>query len=195
MVASTRKVWVLTALGLWAAGMTVISAYLLSGHLLTLPAPRVDDPILERAARLRQTQGEWLALHLLYADCGCSRRVVRHLERRGPSALAAERVVLVEPRPGDVERLEKAGFTVEEETREGLHQDFGAAAAPLLVLADPEGQLRYVGGYTDRKRGPDIEDLTLLHTVRDGGRPQPLPLFGCAVNTTLAQQVDPLGLR
>jgi hypothetical protein len=136
-----------------------------------------------------------MMLHVLYGDCGCSRRVIRHLAARGPSALADERVVLVDPREGDRPGLERAGFSVEVTDRAGLHRSFAIEAAPLLVLARPEGDLAYVGGYTDRKRGPEIEDLALLRAAQRGRDPSALPLFGCAVNTQLARQVDPLGLR
>ncbi|MEO1233074.1 MAG: hypothetical protein AAFZ18_29690 [Myxococcota bacterium] len=175
--------------------LVVVCAYLLGGHLLTLPTPALGDPKLRRAVSARRSPSQWLALHVLYGDCGCSRRVVRHLARRGPTSLAREHVVIVDPRKGDLEDLREAGFTVERTEREALDAEFGVAAAPLLVIADASGAPRYIGGYTDRKRGPSIEDLAVLRSAQAGDTPEPLPLFGCAVNTTLARQVDPLGLR
>lgn len=179
----------------WGMAMVIICAYLLGGHLLTLPAPELDEPRLRAAMADRQPDGAWFVLHVLYGDCGCSRRVVRYLTARGPSDLCREHILLVEPKKGDKENLEKAGLTVEVLTRESLYRDFAISAAPLLVVANPEGDLRYVGGYTDRKRGPQIEDLRILRTAQNGQIPAKRPVFGCATNTRLAQTVDPLGLR
>lgn len=183
-------------LGAWGVSLVVVCAYLLGGHLLTLPTPETDNPLLTEAIRIRRRQvDQWFALHVLYGDCGCSRRVFRHLSRRGPSSLAEEKVLLVGPHTGDVAELEEAGFSVEVTTSETLDEHFDISAAPLLALTHPSGTLRYVGGYTDRKRGPEIEDIDLIRAVRAGRQPPALPLFGCAVNTRLARQVDPLGLR
>lgn len=183
------------ALGLWALALVVVCAYLLAGHLLTLPSPQLDNPVLARALAERRPQPTWAVFHILYGDCGCSRRVIRHLEARGPSALAYERVVLVGPDEGDEARLLKRGFSVEAMAPAELLSSLDVAAAPLLVIQRPDGKLAYVGGYTDRKRGPSINDLTILSSVISGELAQPRPVFGCAVSAALAQQVDPLGLR
>jgi hypothetical protein len=76
----------------------VVCAYLLGGHLLTLPKPAQADPRLARAlAALRAGEGRprWIALHVLYEGCRCSRRVFDHLVARGASPAMAERVLLV----------------------------------------------------------------------------------------------------
>lgn len=190
-----RRWGVPAALAVWGSVLIVICASLLGGHLLTLPVPAPDNPKLTSALAERRAADGWLMTHVLYGDCGCSRRVLRRLEQRGPTALADEHVLLVEPRDEDPKRLRQAGFRVETLERETLYDTFAVAAAPLLVIVQPSGQLNYVGGYTDRKRGPTIEDISLLRESQRGQRPEPRPLFGCAVNTTLARQVDPLGLR
>lgn len=191
-----RTPLLVVAFGVWGASLIVICAYLLGGHLLTLPTPDLDNPVLRGAIDARrQTPENWVMLHVLYGDCGCSRRVVHHLSERGPSGLAEERVIIVDPRPADLAELEGAGFAVELSSREALATAFAVRAAPILAIAAPDGTLRYVGGYTARKRGPDIADLALLHASRSGDDAEALPLFGCAVSRELAVQVDPLGLR
>lgn len=201
---SPRRAWtradVLTwsAIGAWGAVMVTVCAYMLGGHLVTLPSPTPTSPRLTAAVAERRPEAAapgWTALHVLYGDCGCSRRVIRHLAERKPTALAHEHVVLVDPEDGDVERLERAGFPVEVMAVDALGPRLDVAAVPLYVLAEPTGELAYVGGYTDRKRGPDIEDLDILAELRAGQPVPSLPLFGCATNQALASQVDPLGLR
>lgn len=182
-------------LGVWGLVMITLCAYMLGGHLITLPTPDLDNPTLARAVTARRPEGAWGALHVLYGDCGCSRRVIRYLARRGPSALAHEHVVLVGPEPGDREALEGSGFPVELSDNQRLGEQFDIDAAPLFVVGAPDGSLRYVGGYTGRKRGPDIQDIRIIAAAIDGQAPPPLPLYGCAVNVELARTVDPLDLR
>lgn len=187
------RIW--AALSVWGILLVTLCAYMLGGHFLTLPTPELDNPTLAAALKARSSSGAVAALHILYGDCGCSRRVLHHLRERGPSALAEETVVLVDPREGDVGALRGAGFPVEVVDASDLQRVFDVAAAPLLVVSDAAGALAYVGGYTDRKRGPDIADVRILAAVSQGEDPRALPLFGCAVNQTLAAKVDPFGLR
>ena len=179
--------------------LVVICAYMLTGHLLSLPTPELNNPKLHIAIhrRLEAIQDrDWLALHVLYGDCGCSRRVIRHLKRRGPSSLAEEWILLVKPKTNDLKSLESAGFNnIEVTTPHVLHNNFAISAAPLMVVAHTSGKIQYVGGYTERKRGPEIQDIQILQTIRAGNTPEKLPLFGCATNVELARKVDPLGLR
>lgn len=91
--------------------------------------------------------------------------------------------------------LEGRGYRVERVQAEALHATFGVDGAPLLVIADPGGRVRYVGGYTRVKQGPVVEDTRILDELRAGGAPPPLPLFGCATDPRLRGRADPLGLR
>ncbi len=191
--------WLIRAvLGAWGLGLITICAYLLGGHLLTLPTPELANSQLQQALAQRKASSHstnYQALHVLYGTCGCSRRVLHKLLKRGSSSLVEERVVLINPREEDIIGLKDTGFAWEVATAQELEKDFAIQSAPLLVLAAPDGELRYVGGYTDRKRGPDIKDLDLIAAVRSGELPLALPVYGCAVNAELAQKVDPLGLR
>ncbi len=183
---------------LWAAAVLLVGSYLLAGHLLTLPKPEsADERLAAGIARVRtpQNEGRWLALHVLYTGCGCSKRVLDHLVSRGASSFAIERVVLVGGDDAIAARVRAAGYQYEAVTDATLESQYGVAAAPLLVIADPTNAVRYVGGYTDRKQSEKIQDEEMFALLAKGETPSPLPVFGCAVAKKLQDTVDPLGLR
>src|ERR1700686_533821 len=85
----TRWIGRLTLLP-WFVIMAVVSATLLSRHLIALPRPNTHGPIVSAIARLRRPEdrNRWLAVHALDANCRCSMRIARHL--------------VDDPRPGDL---------------------------------------------------------------------------------------------
>jgi hypothetical protein len=190
------RTWGLRALfTFWAAGMLVLCSYLLAGHLLALPLPTAADPALRAAlarSRAPQEEGRWLALHFLYARCDCSRRVVEHLLQRPHPEGVAERVIWIEGDKHDEDRARAAGFAVENLSPEALAARYPVQGAPLLVVIDPDGELRYVGGYTTRKQGPTVEDLQIISAARRREAVESLPLFGCAVSKGLQEALNPL---
>jgi hypothetical protein len=182
----------------WMPLMVVPGAYLLGGHTAGLPAPAADDRAVERAVAVERWPNEhdaWLVLHVLYGRCGCSRRVLDTLVGRGPAAGVRERVVLVDAVPGDRERALGAGFAVTRVTPADLAARFRLESAPLFVVADPAGRLRYLGGYTERKRGPLLRDAAVVRALRRGEAVEALPVLGCAVSRRLQSITDPLGVR
>ena len=188
--------WAVVAL--WVPSVIVVCAYLLGGHLLTLPKPAQADPRLARAlAALRAGEGRprWIALHVLYEGCRCSRRVFDHLVARGASPAMAERVLLVGGSEASVARARAAGYAAEALTRDGLRARYGFEAAPVMVVADPRGRVRYLGGYTARKQGAAMRDVDIVRRAQAGEAVAALPLFGCAVSARLQRDTDPLGLR
>jgi hypothetical protein len=190
-------------LALWALGTAVLCAYLLGAHLLSLPTPATNEPRLRAAvarARGAEGKGDWIAFHLLYRGCRCSRRVLEHLLERGPAPGYAETIVLVgdadgEGDEGDRARAAARGYRVEAIAAEALGPSYGVEAAPLLVVAAPSGEVRYVGGYSERKQGPLARGAGALARLAAGERVAPLPAFGCAVSERLRTAVDPFGVR
>ena len=185
-------------LGLWAAAVLVVGSYLLAGHLLTLPKPESADERLATgiaSVRTSQNEGRWLVLHVLYTECGCSKRVLDHLLSRGADPFAIERVVLVGGDDATAAKIRAAGYQYEAVTDATLESRYGVTAAPLLVIADPTNAVRYVGGYSDRKQAEKIRDLETFARLVKGETPDPLPVFGCAIAKKLQDTVDPLGLR
>jgi len=199
--ASTRRVrrqWLArTMFVLWVPCVLVPCAYFLAGHLLTLPEPEHEalERALTQALREQPVETGLVAIHVLYSACGCSQRVLRLLERRPPDTEVEEWVWVVEPELGQLDAVRAAGFRARGISRAELVERFHVEAAPLFIVAEASGALRYVGGYTDRKRGPEIRDLDLMAAVGRGETPAPLPLFGCATSTRLQARIDPLGLK
>ena len=157
-------------------------------HIVALPVPAKDAKLAVslRALRGPQTPGRWLAVHALYADCRCSLRVVDHLVTTARPSEWDEMVLWVGQTPPShalEERFDVRRVAVSELAALGIE------AAPLLIALDPAGQVRYVGGYTDRKQGPAIEDLRILRSVRDAGSVASLPAFGCAVSDGLKRSL------
>lgn len=196
---------------LWALGTSVVAMTLTVGHWYTMPAPQPSNILLNAAiAELRdgdgsQAQSDWTALHVLYAECRCSQRVLDHLLARAPEPGVGEVVVLVGDLPDFRSEAEARGYRVEVIEPQELGTRFGIQSAPMLVVADSAARIRYLGGYTERKQGLEILDLEILHDLRSGpvgtaeaepyGLGHALPLFGCAVSASLQELIDPLRIK
>jgi hypothetical protein len=194
-----RRIAARVAFFLWIPAVMVPGSYLLARHVLTLPKPASTDPALARAlGQLRGADGRnsWLALHVLYGECGCSQRVLAKLLLRGPAPQVEERIVFIGgDDAGPEARARALGYTFERVTREQLVERYHLESAPLFVVADPANRVRYVGGYTDRKQGEVIRDRDVLTKLVQGQDVEPLPTFGCAVSKKLESALNPLGLR
>lgn len=191
-----RRYGARTLLAVWALGCLGLGANLLAFHLVALPSPDPTDHRLVGALRtLPKAAGRWQLVHFLYTDCPCASQVADHLLARPSPMNTTEHVVLVGQAPQLIERLRKLHFTVEVVDEVELEQRFGVTSVPLLVIADPSGELRYSGGYSTRKQGPVQEDLSILARLQGGAPVSPLPIFGCAVSRELRQRLDPAGLK
>ncbi|MEO9142000.1 MAG: hypothetical protein ABI332_06995 [Polyangiaceae bacterium] len=189
---SKIRAWVgRSVLAAWFVGMVVVGAGLLAKHLVALPTPRaVDVAPAMNALRTESEKGQWLAVHVLSADCRCSRRVAEHLAQSERPNDWKEVVLWVGDGPIDV-HLDPAYFDVRHVSVADLVAS-GIEAAPSLILVDPSGAVRYSGGYTDRKQGALIADLKLLSEVHAGETVAALPLFGCAVSERLQGELASL---
>lgn len=180
------------AFGVWAVAMTGLGALLLSKHAIALPVPPKEDPALAAAV---ESQGGWSALHVLYAKCRCSQRIVDHLVETQRPADVRERVLLVGDDGTFTRRLESAGFTVMSATADELRDRYHVEAAPLFVVSGPQGDVRYAGGYTREKQGADIRDLAIVEELRADRSPERLPTVGCAVSNELRAVLNPLEIN
>lgn len=128
-------------------------------------------------------------MHVLYSECRCSQRITAHLLSTPRPAGWHEVVLWVGselPNPElerhfDVRRVQQAELS-----------RLGIDAAPLLVAIDSSNHIRYSGGYTNRKQGAVIADLTILESARRESRIAALPLFGCAVSERLKRYLGAL---
>ena len=183
-------------LSIWFVAMVAVCATLLGRHLLALPRP-VNDAALARAmSSLRGPSGagSWMAVHVLYAECGCSKKIADHVLSGGRPRDVTERVLLI-GRDAELEaRFASVGMPVALATEDDAATRFHVVAAPALVVVAPDDTVRYAGGYTERKQGPDPRDLAILAAIRAGRDVAPLPIFGCAVSARLRSTLNPLGL-
>jgi hypothetical protein len=180
----------------WLALMLVAGSYLLAAHLLTLPEPDRADPVFAAAvAATPPADTGWRTLHFLFASCPCSRGVFDHLVSSDRPSGVTERLVLIDDDGSWAAEAAHAGYEVEALTAEQLYETYNVESAPLFVVVDPEGSPRFVGGYTDRKRGPVYHDLDVIDALLAGATTPDLPLFGCAVSRQLQRSVDPMALR
>lgn len=181
-------------------------------HLVALPTPPPSNAALGAqmhrlfAGRDAETNGQgqghgqdqWRMLHVMYRTCPCSQRTIAHLTAAQRPADLDEAVVLVddEGKPGaEDQRLAAHGYRVSVITPEALQRDFALEAAPVLVIARPDGKVVYAGGYTRHKQSDAFEDLAILSDLLQREDRTSLPVFGCPTSDRLARQLDPLGLR
>ena len=186
-------------LALWFVGVVVLMATLALGHQFALAALDRQHPALTAglARLLRHGAGGWAAVHVLYGRCRCSQRIAEHLRASQRPEDLRELVLLVGDEHDDVTgaRLAERGFEVVPVAAEALATRFGIEGAPAFVLIDPARRVRYLGGYTARKQGPDIRDLAIVREARQGVRVLDLPVFGCAVSQRLQALFEPFAQR
>lgn len=183
-----------------AAWMPVVLAGVATlnlGHWIPLPHPDGGDAVLAgsvTALHGAEAADTWSMTHVLYEGCRCSGRIVEHLlDSKRPTG-ASETLLIVGTRGEYADRAARSGFRVEEISQSELESRYGIGCAPLLVVARPGGELGYVGGYTARKQGLAVSDLSILEALRSGEAVEPLPVYGCGVSDTLRASLDPLGL-
>ena len=197
MKPSIKRVLSLATLGAWSALLLVGGAYLLAAHVAPLPQPTQEALATDVAHERRPDEaGQWLALHALFTECGCSQRVIAHLLSRHPLEGVKERVLLV---GGSADAsyaadLRAAGYPVDELDETTLGDRYGFEGVPAFALVDPHDHVRYLGGYTRTKQGADFVDVSATRAALRGETVTPLPVFGCAVSRSLQERRDPLRL-
>ena len=193
----SRRALAVCALVVWACGMIFVIACLMVSHWVALPHPTATDQAW--SVQLNQTRttqvGKWTAFHFLYGNCPCSRRILDHIVHRVPVDGCQEKIVFIGEDSEMTEAAMQRGFEVDCVTRDELKAQYGVEAAPLLTVLDPSGKVRFAGGYTTHKQGPQIQDERIIRELLSGGKVKDLPLFGCAVSNELKLLVDPLGLK
>jgi hypothetical protein len=185
----------------WVALLFVTSTSLTAAHLFTLPKPDVSDRVTKHALDSLRSSSErdsWLAVHVMYAQCRCSRRILEHLASSPRPHGAREKLLLVGSREDlapTLERIAARGIALHPTTAEDLRDRFHVASAPLLLVLSPAGTISYSGGYTEHKQGPKPRDAQIIAQLMQAQEPVVLPLFGCAVSKELQALLDPIGLR
>lgn len=182
---------------LWVPVLLVVVASLMVGYWVILPRPPTGDPEVRAAvATLRSSDDQgWMAVHVLYGECPCSRRVLKHvLSSQRPTGVS-EKLVLV-GRDAEFERKARdKGLRVDVVEMEQLLSKYHLTAAPMLLVVNPRGDVVYMGGYTARKQGPDIADVQIIKHLMVGEAERERPVFGCAVGESLQNALDPLHIK
>lgn len=186
----------------WLGITTIVAVTFMAEHWTSLPKPTSGDHQLQTAlAQLRTPAmaGRWHAVHVLYAECRCSRRVLDHLlETPRPADLAETILLVVDDEAAEsslLDRFRDTAFALHVVSRQRLAQQFHIQAAPLFVVLDPADVIAYSGGYSKRKPDPLLRDLEIVSEVRDARPTAPLPIFGCGVSRELQNSLDPLGIK
>ena len=178
----------------WFVVVALVSATLLARHVVPLPGPTHGDLLRAALAAHRPAAAGALGIvHVLYAECRCSRLVAEHLASNPRPAGVTEHVVLVGRDDALATSLASRGFSVEMISAEQLAA-WGIEAAPIFVVLAPSGEVRYAGGYTERKQALFPRDREIVASLRAGHAVAPLPVFGCAVSAALERTLNPLGL-
>lgn len=193
-----RRVLTAALFIVWLAGAVIYSGTTMVTHLVTLPQPQVDDArLLQSLVTMREDdeRGRWMAVHLFYAECRCSRRILDHIVETERRPDFVEKIVLVGDMPEIVAKARARGIAVEVIDAKTLERRFHVDAVPLMAVVTPDDRIAYLGGYTERKQGPDIQDLAIMdRLVAGAAAPGALPLFGCVTSQELREILDPFSL-
>lgn len=127
-----------------------------------------------RVARLaeRDPVPAWRAFHVVLEGCRCSDALRAHLASR--------------TLPGYRETILVLGRDLEPEA---AWARYGLQGVPWLVLIDPQGRVRYSGGYTASPGDPSYQDQSLAREVQGGQLRSPLPAFGCPTQEDVRRKV------
>lgn len=186
------------ALGVWAIVLSTVISSLMVGHWVSLPHPDLGDETMQRAMdHLRQSaqHRSWTVVHFLGADCRCSARVADDLLGRLPTEGVDHHIVLIGEDEDLARRARARAIGLDSLSSDRASAEWNVQAAPLLLIADASGGLRYVGGYTDRKQSLAVQTDDILERLQRGDSVDPLPVLGCGTTSTLRETLDPWGLR
>jgi hypothetical protein len=176
----------------WLTPVVALSVYLSGLHQIVFENSSGDQLITTSKDYFQSPSETMKAAHFLSKKCGCSKRVARRLEKRGPAAFTEEVIFQVDQDLPNKEQLLQAGFKVFTISSEDLSKVWGIDAVPLLQASNQK--VSYHGGYQDYKSG-DYQDLQIFEALQSGTELTALPVLGCASSQKLAQRIDPLGLK
>jgi hypothetical protein len=179
-------------LGIWTVTVVLVGGTLMVQHVVAMPAPTAE--------RVAAGVPAWVdgaphtVVHVVPDRCSCTHQLLDHLVQRGPLPGLREVVVLSGPLPAREPAMRQAGFDVQVRSPPELADTAGIRAGPLLVHLDGRGQVDWSGGYYATPALVRPRDLSVLAELARGGLPAPVPVFGCAIDPMLRDQLDPIGL-
>jgi hypothetical protein len=187
-----RKSWIGRALlGGWVVITLVGLAALSVKHMASLPEPG-DEALLVRALlKLRRSSNENFLVHVIDAECSCAKALFTHLVARGPFPGDEELILFVGSDRDKQEAARQSGYKFTAISAQELVSGFGLEAAPILVIFDSAGTLRYAGGYYAHPATITPLDEKIYKQLVAGVKVEPLPVFGCAVSPRIKKSLDP----
>ncbi len=176
-----REILAQSASVLLTLAATLVMARLMSAHMPFAIDPPASGPQQRRT-------GHWQAVYILGSDCVCSLRVAEHLAQRGRLADIEERTILVGRSAATDSKLQRWGLQPARWSAEDALQAFGAHNAPLLLFIDPDGNIRYSGGFARRSDFQDgFAEPRIWAELRAGREVERLPAYGCALASSHEQ--------
>jgi hypothetical protein len=170
---------------------------MLGRHVIALPQPSSGDAQLAASIdtlRGPSDKGQMIAVHVLYAECRCSQRIVDHIALSARPSFVHEIALVVGPGALLDDKLASRGIRVVHVASDELERRYHVVAVPMLIVEGPNSAIRYAGGYTTEKQGLEPRDLEIIAEARVTKTQQALPILGCAVSEKLKKQLDPTGL-
>ncbi|OYP29382.1 hypothetical protein [Rhodopirellula sp. MGV] len=184
------------AITIWAVALSVITSLLMVAHWVALPKPEPGSKLSPALLTdIASRHNELQVIHVINLDCPCSRRVLRHLLDRSPSADVDESMLLVGQDRQWKSQSEARGYRTTLVSPEQLTAEYGIESSPLLLAFRTDGELLYSGGYTARKQGLGYQDESIIASLQNGETIESLPVYGCAISRDLQDIVDPLRLK
>lgn len=176
----------------WAVLTIVVLALLGIAHSASLPRPRDEAHLADALLKLRRHSGGKFLVHVIYSECSCSRTLLTHLVRRQALPGNEELILFIGSGNTQLELAKRSGFECVTISATQLVTRFGLEAAPVLVILDSAGRLRYAGGYYDNPATITPLDEKIFRELGSRSTIEPLPVFGCAVSAGLQKALDPL---
>jgi hypothetical protein len=162
-------------------------------HMAPLPKPDDEARLTRSMLQLRRSSMPNFLVHVIYAECSCSRALFAHFIQRHPFPDTEEAILFVGVDRKKEESARSVGFNFTSVSAEELAFRFGLEVAPVLIVFDSAGRLLYAGGYYDHPAAIAPLDRRIYAQLTAGTRVEPLPIFGCAVSYHLKGSLNPLG--
>jgi hypothetical protein len=133
----------------------------------------------------------WSISHVLSADCECSDQVLKALLQRKPLVPSEQVLYLGQFSELDQDQLKQLGYQVRSIKAEDIKSP-EAFALPSLLIQNPQAQLVYAGGYSDKKvfSVEQVMDTQIFSKLSQGQALAALPIYGCYTQAKWGQWVN-----
>jgi hypothetical protein len=172
----------------WLLVSVILVSQIYGWHLMSFQA---------QTSMAQNKKNLWSLTHVLGAECKCSAKVAEYLKKRGPQSGISEQVLIIGKASAEILSLKDQGFPVRVVEAAEIKEDLSRLGVPFLLIATPNGDNVYAGGYSEKsvQDGSPVRDLEILESLQGHRVPQSFPIFGCAISRKLQNLVDPFSLK